>query len=236
MRVSFRRIILGIFLLPGLPLLWVHLVKEIRSYSDISGQHTNLLESKTKSTTKAVLGRGLSSSIDHNDQPDKKGGHLKGSIPKSDSTASDDEEFSERIFDIAAMKEVSIPPDILRIMNLSTPKSTTIPRSKAVLPPPKDDCPHLKKIIAKDQEWQPVTKDRSAYVFSAFLDDLSGQIVRIIGMRSRSLAPDLFCQIWFDNKTNINNSNNNTRTEQHIPRFVVVAATLRLIPEDHGRK
>lgn len=96
---------------------------------------------------------------------------------------------------------------------------------------PKSECGNMHGIPeGKYQTWQLMTKSRDAWVFSAFYENLTGPFIRIIGAKARWISADIHCQLWFNVTSG---SKNTTHTKLHL---VVVSASVKNIPEDHGRK
>ncbi|GAB1608318.1 hypothetical protein Ahia01_001116000 [Argonauta hians] len=95
---------------------------------------------------------------------------------------------------------------------------------------PPNECDNLKGEIpdGKYQTWQFMSKKREVWVFSAYHENLTGPYIRIIGAKSRWIAGNIHCQLWY----NVTGSNNSTDTKSHV---VIVPAIVKNIPEDHGR-
>ncbi|XP_060567206.1 uncharacterized protein LOC132725994 [Ruditapes philippinarum] len=74
-------------------------------------------------------------------------------------------------------------------------------------------------LLAQIESWSKVDKNRSAFVFSAYLVDR--QKIVIIGIKAMSIKP-YYCQIWYQNQTQ-------QKMEMKIKRAEIIT-----VPEGHG--
>ncbi|XP_050395903.1 uncharacterized protein LOC126814653 [Patella vulgata] len=70
------------------------------------------------------------------------------------------------------------------------------------------------------ETWQKVNGDIKNFVFSAFYENITEPKVRIIGLKERKSSQGIFCQMWFNGKTELE----------------LETVYIKKIPEDHSKR